>query len=113
MGQARGILQGTDQQFLLSANFPNPAILDQRVGYIPKCRLNSLLILSERVLALCLLEVDIRLQSTGGKDRLCNLRNEGPGSTRTAKQIRQGITLKSKGSRQTDRGEICCLCSCD
>ena len=78
MGQVRGILQGADKQFLLSANFSNPAILDQRVGYISKCRLNSLLILSERVFALCLLEVDIRLQSTGGKDRLRNLRNEGP-----------------------------------
>src|SRR5882724_1685260 len=87
MGQARGILQGTDKQFLLSANFSNPAILDQRVRYLPKCSLNSLLILSERVLAFCLLEVDVRLQPTGRKDWLRNLRNEGPRSTRTAKQI--------------------------
>src|SRR6267143_7253921 len=102
MRQARGILQGTNQQFLLRSNFSYAPILNQSVGHITKRHLNSLLILSERVFALCLLKIDIRLQSTGGKDRLRNLRNEVPGFTRTAKQIRQRITLKSESSRQAD-----------
>ena len=69
MGQARGILQGTDKQFLLSADLSYASVLDQSVGHIAKCRLDSLLILSERELALSLFEVDIRLKSTSSKDR--------------------------------------------
>src|SRR5882672_2246913 len=113
MGQTRGIPQGTDQQFLLSANFSYSAILDQRVRDVAKRRLNSLLILRERVLALGLFKIDIRLQSTGGKDRLRNLGNEAPSFTRTAKEIRQRIALKSQSSRKTNSWEVSFLCSRD
>ena len=110
MCQPRSVLQGTDQQFLLSANLSYAPVLDQRVGHVAEGRLDSLLILRERELALSLLEVDIRLQLTGGKDRLRNLGNESPGTAWTAKKVRERIALKSKGSRQTDGREVSFLC---
>src|ERR1700730_11300285 len=102
MGQPRGILQRTDQQFLLSANFSDASILDQSVGHIAECGLDILLILRERVLTLSPFKINIRLKSSGSKDGLCDLRNESPGTAGTAKKIREGIALKYESSRQTN-----------
>src|SRR5258705_745421 len=113
MGQSRGILQGTHQQFLLSANFSYSSILGQSVGHITKRCLNGLLILCEDVLPLGLFKIDIRLESTSRKDRLRDLGNESPGATGPAKQIRQRIALKSKGACKTDGWKVGFLCGRD
>src|SRR5258705_2655650 len=102
MGQPRGILQGTDQQLLLSADFSNAPVLDQSVGHITKRCLNGLLILREGVLALGLFKIDIRLKSPSCKDRLGDLWDETPGTARTAKKIRHRIALESKSAGKTD-----------
>src|SRR5260370_13180547 len=105
MSQTRGISQGTDQQFLLSANFSYAPILDQSVGHIAKRRLDSLLILRERVLALSLFKVDARLKSTGGKNRLGDLGNENPSTAWTPKKNFGRNALEAKSTRNADRSE--------
>src|ERR1700741_5042094 len=113
MSQTRGILQGTDEQFLLNSDFPDAPILNQSVRHITKCRLDGLLILRQGVVALGLFKMNIRLKSTCRKDRLRDLGNESPGATRAAKQIRQRITLKSKGACKTDGWKVGFLCRRD
>src|SRR5579872_576241 len=78
VGKPLPVRQRGHQQLLLHAAFPDPLMSDERIGDICECRLNRLLVLDQRALALCLCQFHVRLETTSSEDRLRDLRSKSP-----------------------------------
>jgi hypothetical protein len=86
IGEPQTVLQDDYQLLLLNAALAHPLMGDQRVGYFGERRLNCLLVLDQRLVALRLGEPDVALQPPRREDRLRDLRNQAPGAAWTAEQ---------------------------
>ena len=79
---------------------------DQRIRNIRKRRLNALLILRHRAVALRLRQTHIRFQTPRTENRLAYLRHEVPGAARPRERGRQLRALAAEQSTQTELREV-------
>ncbi len=97
--------QRGNQLLLLHAAFARPLVGDQRVRDLGERGLNGFLILDQRAVAFRFGKLHVGFETSGGEDRLGDLRNETPGAVRAGEQARQLRALAAEESAEADLRE--------
>jgi hypothetical protein len=91
---------------LLNPELSILAITNQSIREVPKRALDRLFVGQTHLLALCLVQTNVRLKPSSLEYGLIYGGSQIPNSSRTGEEIRQRRTLVTSGSRERNLGEV-------